>query len=99
MTLGYVRVEENCIGKFLNVYVGNITINFYTNNNTLISSHIANANSKVNKIESIQIPQNTGFVELYYHGEHSNGIRIEVYEIFLTDNEITSNQTIQEFFP
>lgn len=95
---GYVRVEEECIGKFLNVYIGDITVKFYTNTYSFIDSFIASANSEKNKIISTQIPQNTGFIEIYYHGPHISGLRCQVTEIFLTDNEITSDQTIEEFF-
>ena len=96
---GYVFVEEECIGKYLNVYNSESYIKFIYRNSNFdeISSSIICTNSNKNKISSMLIPENTKFIEMYYTSNMGGGIRGMVSEIFLTDEEIQDTQSIKEF--
>lgn len=97
---GYVFVEKDCIGKFLNIYNSTREIKFIFRdiNFGTISSNLINTSSKKNNIVSIVIPENTEYIEMYYPGPLIGGIRAWVSEIFLTNTEIEESQEINEIF-
>ena len=97
---GYVFVEKDCIGKFLNIYNSTEAIKFIFRdiNFGTISSNLINTSSKKNKIVSIVIPENTEYIEMYYPGPLIGGHRAWVSEIFLTNTEIEESQEINEIF-
>ena len=45
----------------------------------------------------MQIPNNTKYIEIYRNETHQFGVRSNVYEIFLTDSEVTDDQTMSFF--
>ncbi len=97
---GYINVEENCVKKFLNIYnTEGIVIKFRNLDNEIIGMQTwVSTSINSNKIVSIQIPENTMFIEIYYGSNHLGGRRTNVFEIFLTDMEIKDTQNINEFF-
>ena len=97
---GYVFVEKDCIGKFLNIYNSTEAIKFIFRdiNFETISSNLINTSSKKNNIVSISIPENTEYIEMYYPGSLMGGYRAMVSEIFLTNTEVQEDQEINELF-
>ena len=97
---GYVFVEKDCIGKFLNIYNSTEAIKFIFRdiNFGTISSNLINTSSKKNNIVSIIIPENTEYIEMYYPGSLMGGYRAMVSEIFLTNTEVQEDQEINELF-
>ena len=97
---GYVFVEKDCIGKFLNIYNSTEAIKFIFRdiNFETISSNLINTSSKKNNIVSIIIPENTEYIEMYYPGSLMGGYRAMVSEIFLTNTEVQEDQEINELF-